>query len=93
MGLNVILLGMRFAMSFFAALLSCVFCIWGTFGCGRAFASVPPGTTATVPSQNQPEADPAVRHARRTACLREAKTRRLVGVQKSAFLKECFAGP
>jgi hypothetical protein len=39
------------------------------------------------PSDNQA----AAKHAKLTACLKEAKARRLVGEQKSVFVKECVA--
>ena len=37
--------------------------------------------------------DAAARHAKRTACLKDAKTRKLVGAEKTAFLKACVAAP
>ena len=33
----------------------------------------------------------AARHAKLTACLKEAKEKKLVGPQKAAFIKECVA--
>lgn len=38
-------------------------------------------------------ADAAAKHARRTACLKDAKERRLLGAEKTAFLKTCMAAP
>ena len=38
---------------------------------------------------NQSEA--AEKHARRTACLKDAKSKKLVGAQKTAFLKDCMS--
>jgi hypothetical protein len=35
--------------------------------------------------------DAAEKHARRTACLKDAKSKKLVGAHKTAFLKECIA--
>jgi hypothetical protein len=37
------------------------------------------------------QSDAAEKHAKRTACLKDAKTKKLVGAQKTAFLKECMA--
>ena len=33
----------------------------------------------------------AARHAKLTACLKEAKEKKLVGPQKAAFIKQCVA--
>jgi hypothetical protein len=33
----------------------------------------------------------AEKHAKRTACLKEAKARKLVGPQKTAYVKDCIA--
>jgi psiF repeat len=37
--------------------------------------------------------DAAAKHAKRTACLKEAKTKKLVGADKTSFLKSCIAAP
>jgi len=37
--------------------------------------------------------DAAAKHAKRTACLKSAKEKKLVGAQKSAFVKECVGTP
>ena|SRR5882724_4457631 len=37
--------------------------------------------------------DAAAKHAKRTACLREAKDKKLVGADKTSFLKGCIAAP
>ncbi len=37
--------------------------------------------------------DAAAKHAKRTACLQETKARKLVGADKTAFLKNCIAAP
>ncbi len=37
--------------------------------------------------------DDAAKHAKRTACLKDAKTRKLIGANRSAFLKDCIAAP
>jgi hypothetical protein len=51
-------------------------------------------TPATQPSAAQtPAGDAAAKHAKRTACLKESKARKLVGAEKTAFLKECIGTP
>jgi hypothetical protein len=37
--------------------------------------------------------DAAAKHAKRTACLKDAKTKKLVGADKTSFLKSCIAAP
>jgi psiF repeat len=37
--------------------------------------------------------DAAAKHAKRTACLKDAKTKKLVGAEKTAFLKNCIDSP
>jgi psiF repeat len=60
-------------------------------------AATAPAAAAT-PSQAAGSAPPAAndaaaKHAKRTACLKDAKTKKLVGAEKSAFLKDCIAAP
>jgi hypothetical protein len=37
--------------------------------------------------------DAAAKHAKRTACLKDAKSKKLVGAEKTGFLKDCIAAP
>lgn len=37
--------------------------------------------------------DAAAKHAKRTACLKEARAKKLVGAQKTAYIKDCTAAP
>lgn len=37
--------------------------------------------------------DAAAKHAKRTACLKDAKIRKLVGAEKTSFLMTCIAAP
>jgi hypothetical protein len=37
--------------------------------------------------------DAASKHVKRTACLKEAKAKKLVGADKTAFLKNCIEPP
>ena len=50
--------------------------------------------TAAPPSTTTPDApasDAAARHAKRTACLKQAKAKKLVGTGKNSFIKDCVA--
>ena len=38
-------------------------------------------------------ADAAAKHAKRTACLKDAKFKKLLGPDKSAFIKRCIGAP
>jgi hypothetical protein len=52
-------------------------------------ASVP-ASPAPVPAA---DGDAAAKHAKRTACIKSAKAKKLVGAQKTAFIKDCIAAP
>ena len=68
-------------------------------------AAVPPGQSTDVPASPGAVApaatsapaplsgDAAARHAKRTACLKSAKAKKLVGAEKTSFLKACIAAP
>jgi psiF repeat len=56
-------------------------------------SSVPDAAKPAPASAAAPSSDAAVRHAKRTACLKDAKARKLVGAEKTAFLKSCIATP
>lgn len=67
------------------------------------FAAGPPAQPADVPGAAAnpapathaapPSGDAAAKHAKRTACLKDAKTKKLVGAEKTSFLKTCIAAP
>jgi hypothetical protein len=48
---------------------------------------------APVPAAGPVSSDAAAKHAKRTACLKEAKTKKLMGADKTSFLKNCIATP
>src|SRR5580704_11940128 len=48
--------------------------------------------SASVPAAT-PSGDAAAKHAKRTACLKDAKSKKLVGAEKTEFLKNCIAAP
>jgi hypothetical protein len=54
-------------------------------GASAAAAGTPAVTPAAAPGGD------AARHAKRTACLKDAKSKKLVGVEKNAFVKSCTA--
>jgi hypothetical protein len=54
-----------------------------------AAASAPSTAAASAPAAG----DAAAKHAKRTACLQETKARKLVGAEKTAFLKNCIGAP
>jgi hypothetical protein len=58
-------------------------------------ATTPAATAATTPAATAPSpapvaSDAAAKHVKRTACLKEAKTKKLIGAEKTAFLKSCI---
>ena len=56
-------------------------------------ASPPANVPASPASAPAADGDAAAKHAKRTACIKTAKVKKLVGAQKTAFIKECMAGP
>jgi len=53
-----------------------------------------PASTAPVAAAPPTVAgDAAARHVKRTACLKEAKAKKLIGADKTAFLKTCIDAP
>ena len=72
------------------------------FAAAPALRTDAPGTAApaaTVPaaakpaSPTPPSGDAAAKHAKRTACLKDAKAKKLVGAEKTEFLRSCMAAP
>jgi hypothetical protein len=56
----------------------------------------PPASSQALPAANpapQANIDAAAKHATRTACLKEVKSKKLLGAEKTAFLKNCNAEP
>jgi len=68
---------------------------------GPATPSAPgtPPVAAPVPTTPPPADSPAaasaaaLRHAKRTACLKEAKEKKLLGAERTAYVKTCVDGP
>ncbi len=60
-------------------------------------AAAPPPAPATPPSSagstSSADSDAAARHARRTACINQARAKKLVGAHKAAYIKSCIGTP
>jgi hypothetical protein len=55
-------------------------------------AAATPAAAATTTSAVT-DSDAAAKHAKRTVCLKNAKAKKLVGAQKTTFIKDCVAAP
>ena len=51
-----------------------------------------PAAPAQPPAAS-PDNDAAAKHAKRTACLKQARAKKLVGAQRTAYVKDCTATP
>jgi hypothetical protein len=82
-----------------AAVTCLCLCLLPLAGAFPGDLQVPPGSPPAASSQaaaaaGDPAAgDPAAKHAKRTACLKDAKGKKLVGADKTAFIKRCIATP
>lgn len=54
-------------------------------------AATPAAAAATTTAVT--DSDAAAKHAKRTVCVKNAKAKKLVGAQKTAFIKDCVAAP
>jgi hypothetical protein len=94
---------MRFSTVAAAVCLSLAPVAWGFAPAPPAqLADVPtaavPASGVTAAAKPSPAAAPssgdaAAKHAKRTACLKDAKAKKLVGADKTSFLKSCIAAP
>ena len=75
---------MRLALTASALCLSIL-----VFAAQQATSQTPAPSTAT-PASTATAGDAAAKHAKRTACLKETKARKLLGAEKTAFLKDCI---
>ena len=50
-------------------------------------------THAPAPAPSAAPSDAAAKHAHRTACLKDARKKKLLGAEKTAFLKNCIGVP
>ena len=60
---------------------------------GTPAAPKGPSEPAKAPVGTSGDNDAAAKHTKRTACLKEAKTKKLVGAQRAAFVKDCVGAP
>jgi hypothetical protein len=70
---------------------------------GRSWAAPPPPVTVPSPPKAAPptpagspssaDNEAAARHARRTTCIDQARAKKLVGAQKTAYIKGCIGTP
>ena len=56
----------------------------------RLLAAAPVAAPPAPPPVPADAPDAAAKHAKRTACLKEAKAKKLLGEDKKAFLKNCL---
>jgi hypothetical protein len=59
----------------------------------RAATPQPPAPAATAPTAAQVANEAAARHAKRTICLKEARKHKLIGAEKTGFIKSCIDAP
>jgi hypothetical protein len=64
-----------------------------TPGSAPPATSVPAAAKPAPAPAAAPSGDAAAKHAKRTACLKDAKAKKLVGAEKTAFLKNCIPAP
>jgi hypothetical protein len=61
-----------------------------------SFSAVPAtgdSQAAKAPPAPLPPSDAAVKHAKRTACIKDAKAKKLVGAEKNSYIKACATTP
>jgi len=56
-------------------------------------STAPPAPAPAAANAVPPASEAAAKHAKRTACLNDAKTKKLVGPDKKAFLTNCMGTP
>jgi len=54
-------------------------------------AAAAPATPVSAGSPSSGDNEAAARHAKRTACIKQARAKKLVGAQKTAYIKGCIA--
>jgi hypothetical protein len=53
----------------------------------------PPPATPGAPADPAANSEDAIRHAKRAACRKDARDKKLVGAQRTAYIKDCTALP
>jgi hypothetical protein len=66
-----------------------------SWGASEPPATVPRPTAVAAPGAGGSNADneAAARHAKRTACINQARAKKLVGAHKTAYIKGCIGPP
>lgn len=87
---------MRFFLRATAVSLCCLLPLSLTWAVPPAAPPAAPSKAPATMAPAAPTADgfaaaAAARHAKRTACLKEAKAKKLVGSQKNAYIQDCLA--
>jgi len=82
-------------MRFSLAVVALSVCLWPLTGLHAGDTAVPHPVTAPATPPPAPIGDSAdaVRHAKRTGCIKEARAKKLIGAQKSQYIRECLAAP
>ncbi len=90
-------------MRLFVAAVTLMFFLWPLVGAQSLVANSsdvsPPAPAAAAGTPDaggagRASADAAAAlHAKRTECLKQAKVKKLVGAQKTAYVKDCLASP
>jgi hypothetical protein len=78
-----------------AALLGAIFCL-GLLPAAQAAdapTKAPARTDTPVSAATASANDAAAKHVKRTACLKDARAKKLVGAEKTAYVKNCVAAP
>jgi hypothetical protein len=60
---------------------------------GDPAPSAAPAQPPVAATGTSADNDAAAKHAKRTACRKEARAKKLVGAQKTAYIKDCTAAP
>jgi hypothetical protein len=63
------------------------------FSVGYADSPPPRNDAQAATVAAAPPSTDAAKHAKRTACIKSAKTKKLVGAEKTSFIKSCSAAP
>lgn len=58
-----------------------------------ATAHAPTQAAATPTNTSAADNEAAARHAKRTACITQARAKKLVGAQKTTYIKGCIGTP
>ena len=77
------------------ALLIALSALAGSWASEPPAAAPPTAAAQPAPAAGTGNADneAAARHAKRTACINQARAKKLVGAQKTAFIKGCIGTP